>query len=88
MGGLSNIVGGHTTALPNEVAAHIQQLLTACEAKSRVSIEDIITFHAVFEYIHPFQDGNGRVGRLIALKECLRYSIVPFLIENQKSFLL
>ena len=52
--------------------------------KSVVMIEDIIAFHAEFEKIHPFQDGNGRVGRLIALKECLRHNIVPFLIEDSK----
>ena len=52
--------------------------------KTEVTINDIIAFHADFEYIHPFQDGNERVGRLIALKECLRYDIVPFIIEDTK----
>ena len=49
-----------------------------------VTIEDIIAFHSDFEHIHPFQDGNGRVGRLIALKECLHHNIVPFIIEDAK----
>jgi len=44
----------------------------------------VIALHAEFEYIHPFQDGNGRVGRLIALKECLRHNIIPFIIEDSK----
>ena len=79
-----NIVGGHETAKPDEVAAQIQHLLKNYAAKSSVTIEDIIAFHAAFEHIHPFQDGNGRVGRLIALKECLRFHIVPFLIEDSK----
>ena len=79
-----NIVGGHETAKPDEVAAQIQHLLKNYAAKSSVTIEDSIAFHAAFEHIHPFQDGNGRVGRLIALKECLRFHIVPFLIEDSK----
>ena len=79
-----NVVGGHETAKPDEVAAQIQRLLADYAAKSSVTIEDIIAFHATFERIHPFQDGNGRVGRLIALKECLRFHIVPFLIEDSK----
>ena len=59
-------------------------LLSAYEALHSISIHEIIRFHHDFERIHPFQDGNGRVGRLIALKECLRYAIVPFIIENEK----
>ncbi len=54
------------------------------ESLESVTINDIIRFHYEFESIHPFKDGNGRVGRLIALKECLRYSIVPFIIEDSK----
>ena len=54
------------------------------DAHKRVLAEDIIAFHAGFEKIHPFQDGNGRVGRLIALKECLGHGIVPFIIEDAK----
>ena len=62
----------------------MNSLLAEYNAKSSFTIEDIIAFHAEFERIHPFQDGNGRVGRLIALKECLGHSIVPFIIEDSK----
>lgn len=58
--------------------------MVSYEGLKTVSIDDIIRFHCEFERIHPFQDGNGRVGRLIALKECLRYGIVPFIIEDSK----
>ena len=80
----ANVVGGRETAKPEDVPARIDALLSGYEALDHVSIEDIIRFHYEFERIHPFQDGNGRVGRLIALKECLRYGIVPFLIEDSK----
>ena len=80
----ANVVGGRETAKPEDVPARINVLLSGYEALDDVSIEDIIIFHYEFERIHPFQDGNGRVGRLIALKECLRYGIVPFLIEDSK----
>ncbi|MBR7040433.1 MAG: Fic family protein [Clostridia bacterium] len=79
-----NVVGGRETAKPKDVPAHMQALLTLYAAKREVTINDIIAFHAEFEKIHPFQDGNGRVGRLIALKECLRFGIVPFIIEDSK----
>lgn len=82
-----NMVGGHETARPEEVHKRISDLLhryNGIEQVRRVTMDDIIAFHAEFEYIHPFQDGNGRVGRLVALKECLRYNIVPFLIEDSK----
>ncbi len=79
-----NVVGGRETTKPKDVPARMKALLDAYNAKSEVTIQDIIAFHAAFEQIHPFQDGNGRVGRLIALKECLRFNIVPFLIEDSK----
>ena len=82
-----NVVGGRETAKPKDVPARMKALLADYNAKSEVMIQDIVAFHAAFEQIHPFQDGNGRVGRLIALKECLRFNIVPFLIEdNKKAF--
>lgn len=80
----ANVVGGQETAKPKDVAAKMQQLLNTYNALSNVTVEDIIAFHAEFEHIHPFQDGNGRVGRLIALKECLRHNVVPFIIEDSK----
>ena len=80
----ANTVGGRETAKPKDVSARMQALLSAYEALETVSIDDIIRFHCEFERIHPFQDGNGRAGRLIALKECLRYNIVPLIIEDSK----
>ena len=79
-----NVVGGRETTKPKDVPAKMKALLTDYNAKRDITIQDIISFHAEFEKIHPFQDGNGRVGRLVALKECLRFSIVPFLIEDSK----
>ena len=77
----ANVVGGRETAKPKDVLARMKALLAAYDPKS---VEDIIAFHHEFESIHPFQDGNGRVGRLIALKECLHYGIIPFIIEDAK----
>ena len=80
----ANVVGGHETAKPEEVAPRIKELISEYEATTAVTINDIIHFHYAFECIHPFQDGNGRVGRLIALKECLRFGLIPFIIEDDK----
>ena len=80
----ANVVGGHETARPADVHPQMEALLDAYNAKERVMIEDIVALHAEFEYIHPFQDGNGRVGRLVALKECLRHNLIPFIIEDTK----
>lgn len=83
----ANIVCGKETAKPKDVAEKIKKLLNDYNSKSDITINDIIEFHYNFEKIHPFQDGNGRVGRLIILKECLKNNIVPFIIEdNKKSF--
>lgn len=79
---LPNEVGGMDTALPEEVADKMKALLTAYNAREKKTLEDILDFHVQLERIHPFQDGNGRVGRLIMLKECLKYDIVPFIIED------
>ena len=80
----ANVVGGQETTPPSKVAIEIKKLLAAYTQISDMSIEGIIQFHHDFEKIHPFQDGNGRVGRLIAFKECLRFNIVPFIIEDSK----
>ena len=80
----ANVVGGQETTPPSKVAREIKKLLTAYTQISDISIENVIQFHHDFEKIHPFQDGNGRVGRLIAFKECLRFGIVPFIIEDSK----
>ncbi len=80
----ANVVGGRDTAKPSEVHARMKELLEEYNTKKNVTVEDIIALHAEFEYIHPFQDGNGRVGRLIALKECLRHNVIPFIIEDSK----
>ncbi len=80
----ANMVGGRETTKPMDVPQRMKSLLETYNAKESVTINDVIELHAEFEYIHPFQDGNGRVGRLIALKECLRHSIIPFLIEDTK----
>ena len=80
----ANLVGGLETTKPKDVPARMKELLLAYNSKSTVTVNDIIAFHADFEYIHPFQDGNGRVGRLIALKECLQHNIIPFIIEDRK----
>ena len=80
----ANVVGGRETAKPKEVPARMQALLAWYNALPAVTVSDVIALHAEFEYIHPFQDGNGRVGRLIALKECLGHKIIPFIIEDNK----
>lgn len=79
---LPNEVGGMETALPEEVADRMKKLLSEYNNKEEKTFEDILDFHVRFECIHPFQDGNGRVGRLLMFKECLKYNIVPFIIED------
>ena len=79
----ANTVGGMETVAPQHVAEAVKDLLKRYDATAH-SLEDIVQFHYEFECIHPFQDGNGRVGRLIAFKECLKYDIVPFIIEDAK----
>ncbi len=82
-----NEVGGMRTALPEEVSDKMKKLISDYNSIKVKKLEDIIEFHVKFERIHPFQDGNGRVGRLIMFKECLKYNIVPFIIdENLKMF--
>lgn len=79
---MPNEVGGMETALPEEVADKMKNLLIEYRNKKEKTFDDILDFHVKFERIHPFQDGNGRVGRLIMFKECLKYNIVPFIIDE------
>ena len=80
---LPNEVGGIDTTAPEEVSREMKELLAGYNKKGAVTLEDIIAFHVCFERIHPFQDGNGRVGRLIVFKECLKHNIVPFIIDEE-----
>ncbi len=83
---LPNEVGGIETTAPEEVEHAIQGLLAGYHTLETKSIEDIIGFHHDFEAIHPFQDGNGRVGHLIMFKECLAHGIVPFIITDELKY--
>lgn len=78
-----NFVGNITTSLPSEVAKDMQNLLDWYGKIDNKRVEDIIEFHVRFERIHPFQDGNGRVGRMIMFRECLYNDIMPFYIEYE-----
>lgn len=80
---LPNEVGGIDTTLPEEVHTEVKALLVWYNSLENVTFEDIVEFHVRFERIHPFQDGNGRVGRLIMFKECLKHNIVPFIIDEE-----
>lgn len=78
-----NMVGDSKTTPPSRVKKEMQNLLLEYQQKEHVSFDDIVAFHYDFEKIHPFQDGNGRVGRLLIFKECLKYNIVPFIIDER-----
>ena len=80
---LANEVGGKATTPPSKVQQEMRKLLNAYNALPEKTLEDLLDFHYRFESIHPFQDGNGRVGRLILFKECLRSNIVPFIIDDR-----
>lgn len=80
---LPNEVGGKDTVLPEKVHYEMSLLLKEYNANPRPTLEDIIDFHYRFEAIHPFQDGNGRVGRLVMFRECLRFGYVPFIITDE-----
>ena len=78
-----NVVGDMKTTAPSKVGGEIQKLLDDYHQKKDVTVEDVVDFHYRFESIHPFQDGNGRVGRIIMFKECLKNDILPFIIDHE-----
>lgn len=80
---LANEVGGNETSNPKDVASDMNKLLNWYNSLEKVTFKDIVKFHSDFEKIHPFQDGNGRVGRIIMFKECLKNDIIPFIILDK-----
>ncbi len=79
-----NYIGEFTlTTSPNDVVEELEKILDEYNNKDKITFDDIIDFHYNFEKIHPFEDGNGRVGRLVIFKECLKYKIIPFIIEDE-----
>ena len=80
---LANEVGDQETVQPADVHKHMKALLADYNAIKKVTLDDIIDFHVRFERIHPFQDGNGRVGRLLLFWQCLQNGIVPFIITDK-----
>ncbi|MCI8413495.1 MAG: Fic family protein [Clostridia bacterium] len=80
---LPSTVGNRCTVKPEEVARKMKSLLFAYNAEKDKSFDDLLDFHYAFEWIHPFQDGNGRIGRLLLFKECLKHNIVPFIIDEE-----
>lgn len=81
--GLPNQVGGNETCQPEDVKLQMKKLIDNYNAIEKPMLDDILNFHYLFESIHPFQDGNGRVGRLIMFKECLKNGYVPFIIDEE-----
>lgn len=83
---MPNVVGGNDTTAPEDVSKEMKELLNWYNKIKTPFFEDIVEFHYRFERIHPFQDGNGRIGRLIAFKECLKNNIIPFYIDDKFKF--
>ena len=83
---LPNTVGGKETTSPELVGARLKELINEYNSKKNKTLDDLLNFHYQFEMIHPFQDGNGRVGRLILFKECLKYNITPFIIDEELKY--
>lgn len=80
--GRPNIVGDTVTVRPEEVASRMHRLLKAYHSCNK-SLESVLVFHSSYEYIHPFQDGNGRTGRMIMLRECITNEIIPFIVRDE-----
>ncbi len=80
---LPNTVGDRCTTPPEEVAKEMKKLICEYNSKKEKTFDDLLDFHYKFERIHPFQDGNGRIGRLLLFKDCLKYNIVPFIIDEE-----
>jgi Fic family protein len=80
---IPNEVGGEETSRPEDVHKKLKALLSDYYKVKKTTFEDILDFHVQFERIHPFQDGNGRVGRLLILWQCLQSGIVPFIITEE-----
>ncbi len=80
---IANTIGSMETISPEEVAIKMKELLLEYNSKGEKTFDDLLDFHYKFERIHPFQDGNGRIGRLLLFKECLKYDIVPFVIDEE-----
>lgn len=81
--GLANEIGGESTILPEYVEIEMKRLLSWYNSLSNINLNDILEFHFRFESIHPFQDGNGRIGRIIIFKECLKNNVIPFIIDDE-----
>ena len=79
----ANTVGGLSAALPNEVEWKMNELFTWYHSIGEITLNTLVEFHARYELVHPFQDGNGRTGRMILFRECLKNNIVPFIIHNE-----
>jgi Fic family protein len=78
-----NMVGDSKTTLPSKVSGEMARLIADYRMIEKIKFEDVVEFHFRFEAIHPFQDGNGRVGRMIMFKECLKWNITPFIIDEK-----